>query len=67
MSGECWTEGRPKRRYDSRSEARAAAAKYPDEPVKPYRCSQCGYFHLGHYPTSQLVRAALRSRHREAS
>ena len=58
-------DGRPKRRFASRSEAKAQACRYPGNSCAPYRCLICGYFHLGHYPTNRLTRALMRDRHRE--
>lgn len=66
------TDGRPKRRWETRSAAKAALREYQKAPdhepgTEPYRCPVCGYFHLGHYPTSPAIRAAFRARHRAAS
>jgi hypothetical protein len=71
MDRYCTTEdGRPKRRYDSRADAKRAVKAILDNGVSPdparigaYRCPVCDYFHIGHYPTSQRNRAALRARH----
>jgi hypothetical protein len=71
--GECWTkDGRPKRRWSTRALAKTARRRYVVEfgadPGRPYRCGRCGFFHLGHYPQTDAIRARLRSRHRgEAS
>ena len=71
MSRQCWTTaGLPKRRWTSRADAKAALARYRNEGLdvtgqQPYRCPDCGYFHLGHYPTSSGIREMLRSRHQQ--
>ena len=67
--GQCWTkEGRPKKRYETRRAAKRgrarALAEFDNDPGGPYRCTDCGYFHLGHYPTNESIRDHLRSRHR---
>lgn len=66
---ECFTSsGKPKKRYDTRADARRAARSHEDrgsDPGKPYRCDVCDYFHLGHYPaTGSRRRDRLRRRHR---
>lgn len=48
----CFTAGGyPKRRYETRAEAKAVARRLnaiqPD-PVEAFRCPECGYFHVGH-------------------
>lgn len=82
MARECITsDARPKRRYETRAHANRTARRYrllelidaladarPAKPAaKPYRCQDCGFFHIGHYPSNPSARAALRERHREAS
>lgn len=69
MAGSCWTKnGLRKKQFATRREAKAARRRYIDEfgddPGAPYRCT-CGWFHLGHYPVSPSIRAALRARHRD--
>lgn len=69
MAGQCWTkEGRPKIRYVSRRAAKQArrdlTAMFDNDPGAPYHCTVCDYFHLGHYPTSESIRARLRQKHR---
>jgi hypothetical protein len=69
----CFTaDGKPKYRYDSRAEAKAAERalreQYPaNKPLDPYRCPFCGYFHLGSYPKDEAARAGKRRRHHEES
>jgi hypothetical protein len=64
---ECRTKtGLPKVRYQTRATAKATAKLYPDAHMQPYRCNQCGWFHLGHYLTG-TAREWLRQRHRTAS
>jgi hypothetical protein len=71
----CTTEdGRPKRRYESRAEAKRAVRAILDQGtssdparIGTYRCPVCDYFHVGHYPASQRNRAALRARHHVAA
>ena len=36
-----------KRRYATRDEAQTAAAARPDPRVRPYRCGDCGFWHIG--------------------
>lgn len=70
MSGQCWTkDGQPKKRFRTRHDAknslRASTAKGRDTTgMHAYRCSECGWFHLGHYPTSPAIRKAKRAAHR---
>lgn len=70
--GQCFTkENRPKRRYPSRRAAKRARLDLIDihdgsDPGRPYRCPQCDWFHLGHYPTSPAIRDSFRRRHRKA-
>lgn len=66
--GVCFTKtGQAKKRYDTRAAAKRArqrdVAKFDSDPGQPYRCPQCGWFHLGHYPTSPAIRQRLRRRH----
>lgn len=61
--------GRPKRAWPTRAAARAALAQQRAQGIdntgqNPYRCTVCGQFHLGHYPTDPTARAAKRQRHR---
>ena len=69
----CFTsDGRPKRRWATRAEAKAALRqqeRWPDfvPGTAPYRGPSCNYFHLGHYPTNEAIRARFRARHRPAS
>lgn len=70
--GRCWTkEGRPKKRYGTRRAAKQARRHFISElgsdPGAPYHCSECDYFHLGHYPTSPAIRQRLRERHRRSA
>jgi hypothetical protein len=42
-------DGLPKRRYLSRAEAKAYLKTRPDlTDMNTYRCTVCGYFHVGH-------------------
>lgn len=65
----CFTNtGQPKRRFDTRAEAkqweRQLRIKYPDnKPLSQYRCEHCGYFHNGEYPADETARAGKRRRH----
>lgn len=64
---ECRTvEGKPKWRFDSRSEAKAILRLEPAKYLNchPYRCGVCGWFHLGHYPSEVEARRGLRRRWR---
>lgn len=70
--GQCFTkDGRAKKRYDTRAEAKRARqraiAKFDNDPGDAYRCPQCDYFHLGHYPTNPAVRRRFRRRHRSGA
>lgn len=48
---QCITSGgQPKRKYFTREEAKRVA-KGHDNKVRAYRCSVCGYFHVGRTPT----------------
>lgn len=72
MGGQCWTkQGKPKRRDVSRRDAKKARRWYIEnlgnDPGQPYVCAVCQWFHLGHYPTSKVVRQRLRERHRSAA
>lgn len=61
------TTGTPKRRYDTRADARAVIRSGQRfDGCSPYRCACCGYFHIGHYPSRPATRAELRRRHRAA-
>lgn len=64
---ECTTEnGQAKKRWDTRAEAKRVMRLWlevGESPGKPYRCSVCGYFHLGHYPSGHK-RRGLRNRNR---
>lgn len=69
---ECFTAtGVPKRRFQTRSEAAQARRRYLDlfdnfDPdAKPYHCTVCNYFHLGHYGPN--VRQRQRRRRAEQS
>jgi hypothetical protein len=64
-------EGLPKVRYGTRAEAKRALRwmerKMGDDfdPANaPYRCAECGYFHVGRYPTNPNTRRRLRAAHR---
>ena len=64
------TNGLPKRRFDTRAEAKAfarcLAERHPEnKDVDVYRCSHCGYFHNGTYPTDDEARAGKRAKHRQ--
>ena len=64
------TEQKPKVRYETRAEAKAALKRYAklyelQDNYKVYRCPHCEYFHLGHYPATEEARAGLRAQHRE--
>ena len=65
----CFTSnGKPKLRFDTRSEAKAwereMLVKYPEnKPLEQYRCVYCGYFHNGVYPGDPEARAGKRRRH----
>jgi len=66
--GECVTStGRPKRRWATRADAKAAlrmhqATGIPNNGQRPYRCQVCGFFHLGRYPATST---GLKQRRRE--
>ncbi len=68
MNRECRNDaGQAKRRYATRRDAKNALRRFQpadkDLP-QPYRCQECGWFHLGHYPDNPRTRARLRDRHR---
>lgn len=70
--GQCWTKkGQPKKRYATRRAAKQARrdliAMLGADPGAPYRCHECDWFHLGHYPTNRSIREALRARHRRGA
>lgn len=51
--------GKPKLRYETRAEAKAAAKQHGhDERV--YRCGHCGYFHLATKPEQSASGKALK-------
>lgn len=63
------SDGKAKKRFLSRAAAKQARARYAEEgwdvsEQKPYRCRQCGWFHLGHYPSEPEAREYLRWQHR---
>jgi hypothetical protein len=61
--------GKAKVRYDTRAEAKAFARRQYGAYARclcVYRCPDCGYFHVGHYPESLERRKELRDAHRVA-
>lgn len=52
--------GCAKVRYVNRSAARRARQQIGDRGLRPYRCADCGGWHLGHLPS--VVRRGLKSR-----
>lgn len=73
MPGQCWTKrGVRKLGYGTRADAKRARTRAIErhagsDPGTPYRCGECGLFHLGHYPTSPAIRAHLRALRRGES
>ena len=67
----CHTQrGVPKRRYETRRAAKQALrwivanVNADATAMNAYRCHECDYFHLGHYPTNPTTRSILRNKHR---
>lgn len=64
----CMNGKLPKKRYASRAEAKAAIKRNEKlEGCNPYRCKQCNFFHVGHYPTEPEARQGMREMHRHAT
>lgn len=50
---ECGVKG-----YENRHDAKQASKGHHDSHVRPYRCQDCGYWHLGALP-EQVIRGEL--------
>lgn len=60
---ERWTSGNcptGKREFHARADAKAAAKshRHVGDHVRPYQCSECGRWHLGHMP-QQVLRGVI--------
>lgn len=54
-----------KRCHDSRASAKAHAARLVGDHLRPYRCDQCGYWHVGHIPRAVLQGLRTSTEHYE--
>ena len=61
--------GMPKRRFNTRRDAKNHIRFLEHKganvgTIQAYRCPECDWFHVGHYPTNERTREQMREAHR---